>query len=191
MYLCRVNTIIYPTRSSKDLDAALKTRIDDKQKTLDKAHDANLMAAAGRDKHTGYTGKHDAALVAKYTAEVAAMNRLQVTSAATKIEIKDVVLRCAAAWAKPGERKARPSKTYVDRLKNGTMPLTVAEKLLAKVCKRNNGGGVLCSIPVSFSFPPLLSVPEPVLLYIRYGAGRSCNICRRSCKCFELKSKQS
>ena len=182
------------TQSSKDLDAILKSRIDDKKKTLDKAHDANVTAAAARDKHTESTGKHDAALAAKYTAEVAAMNRLQVTSAATKTELKNVVLRCAAAWAKPGEPKVRPSKTYEDRLKNGTMPLTEAEKLLAKVCKRNIGvvGGCSARYPVSFSFPPLLSVPEPVLLlYIRYGAGRSCNMCRPSCKCFELKSKQS
>ena len=99
-----------------------------------KAHAKNLMAAAARDKGTGDYGKHDAVLAANFTAEMAAMNRLPVTSAPTQNEIKEVAVLYATEWATATEPKPRPSKTYQARLKDGSMPLTVAEKLQAKVC---------------------------------------------------------
>ena len=141
------------TQNAKELDAALKERADRKKMALAKAHTENVVAATARDKSKTDTGDHDATLAANFNAELAEMNRMPVTSAAVKTEIKEAVVLCAAKWATESQKKPRPSKTYQARIQDGSMPLTVAEKLLAKVCKPITWGLLCSTVSRLFLFP--------------------------------------
>ena len=122
------------TKNSKDLEAFLLDRKECNQRAHDTAFLANVEAAHARDKKTTTQGQHADALLATYKASVATSSRLPLTSPEQKMDIGAAVAVVSAAWAtKLDKSKQKPAKSYEARIKEGSMPLTVAEKLLRKV----------------------------------------------------------